>query len=42
VIRKGKVAKPTEFGKMVKLREVEEQIFIDYEVTTSGSAIAIR
>ena len=32
VIRKGKAAKPTEFGKMVKLQEVENQIVIDYEV----------
>jgi IS5 family transposase len=32
VIRKGKAAKPNEFGKMVKLQEVENQIVIDYEV----------
>jgi IS5 family transposase len=32
VIRKGKAAKPTEFGKMVKLQEAENQIVIDYEV----------
>jgi len=31
-IRKGKAAKPTEFGKMVKIQEAEHQIIIDYEV----------
>ncbi len=32
VIRKGKAAKPNEFGKMVKLQEAENQIIVDYEV----------
>jgi IS5 family transposase len=32
VIRKGKAGKPTEFGKVVKLQEAENQIVIDYEV----------
>lgn len=32
VIRKGKAAKPTEFGKLVMLQEAENQIVIDYEV----------
>jgi IS5 family transposase len=32
VIRKGKAAKPTEFGKMVKIQEAEQQIVIHYEV----------
>ena len=32
IIRKGKAAKPTEFGKMVKLQEAENQIITDYEV----------
>jgi IS5 family transposase len=32
VIRKGKAAKPTEFGKMIKLQEAENQIIVDYEV----------
>jgi transposase, IS5 family len=32
VIRKGKAAKPTEFGKMIKLQEAENQIVVDYEV----------
>jgi transposase, IS5 family len=32
IIRKGKTSKPTEFGKMVKLQEAENQIVIDYQV----------
>ena len=32
IIRKGKAAKPNEFGKMIKLQEAENQIIIDYEV----------
>jgi IS5 family transposase len=32
VIRKGQAAKLTEFGKLVKLQEAENQIIIDYEV----------
>ena len=32
VIRKGKAGKPTEFGKMVKLQEAENQIVIAYQV----------
>ncbi len=32
VIRKGKASKPTEFGKMVKIQEAENQIVIHYEV----------
>lgn len=32
VIRKGKAGKPSEFGKMVKIQEAENQIVIDYEV----------
>jgi IS5 family transposase len=32
IIRKGKASKPTEFGKMVKLQEAENQIITDYEV----------
>src|SRR6202051_846015 len=32
VIRKGKAIKPTEFGKLLKLQEAENQIVIDYEV----------
>ena len=32
VIRKGKASKPTEFGKMVKIQEAENQIVIGFEV----------
>jgi IS5 family transposase len=32
VIRKGKASKPTEFGKMVKIQEAENQIITDYAV----------
>jgi transposase, IS5 family len=32
VIRKGKAGKPTEFGKMIKLQEAENQIVVAYEV----------
>ena len=31
-IRKGKAAKPTEFGKLVKLQEAEHQVITDYAV----------
>jgi len=32
IIRKGKAGKPTEFGKMVKIQEAENQIITHYEV----------
>jgi IS5 family transposase len=32
IIRKGKASKPTEFGKMVKIQESENQIITDYAV----------
>jgi IS5 family transposase len=32
IIRKGKAAKPTEFGKLVKIQEAEQQIVTHYEV----------
>jgi IS5 family transposase len=32
LIRKGKVAKPNEFGKLVKIQECENQLIVDYEV----------
>ena len=32
IIRKGKASKPTEFGKMVKVQEAENQIVIGFEV----------
>jgi IS5 family transposase len=35
VIRKGKAAKPNEFGKMVKLQEAENQIVTTMRSTTS-------
>lgn len=31
-IRKGKAAKPTEFGKLLRVQEAENQIVVDYEV----------
>ena len=31
-IRKGKANKPTEFGKLVKIQEAENQIIVDYEI----------
>jgi IS5 family transposase len=31
-IRKGKTSKPTEFGKLVKIQEAENQLVIDYQV----------
>jgi hypothetical protein len=33
-IRKGKIAKPNEFGKLVTIQESEHQIITAYEVTT--------
>jgi IS5 family transposase len=35
IIRKGKTAKPTEFGRMVKIQEAENQIITDYAVYPS-------
>ena len=35
VIRKGKASKPTEFGKMVKIQESENQIITDFQVYAS-------
>jgi IS5 family transposase len=32
IIRKGKLSKPTEFGKLVKVQEAENQIITDYRV----------
>jgi IS5 family transposase len=32
IIRKGKASKPTEFGKLVKIQEAENQIITNYEV----------
>jgi IS5 family transposase len=32
IIRKGKASKPTEFGRLIKIQETENQIITDYEV----------
>jgi len=39
-IRKGKAAKPTEFGKLVKIQEAENQVIVDYEVYAERPADA--
>jgi transposase, IS5 family len=36
IIRKGKLAKPTEFGRLVKIQEAEAQFITDYEVCEQG------
>ena len=36
IIRKGKLAKPTEFGRRVKIQEAEAQFITDYEVCAGG------
>src|SRR4029453_4383088 len=36
IIRKGKLAKPTEFGRLVKIQEAEAQFITDYEVCEPG------
>ncbi len=44
IIRKGKASKPTEFGKMVKIQEAENQIITEYKVyetRPSDSALLI-
>src|SRR3989454_204438 len=38
IIRKGKLAKPTEFGRRVKIQEAEAQFITDYEVCERGQA----
>ena len=38
IIRKGKLAKPTEFGRVVKIQEAEAQFITDYEVCDRGQA----
>ena len=40
IIRKGKSAKPTEFGRLVKIQEAENQIITDYEVCEKRPADA--
>jgi hypothetical protein len=36
IIRKGKLAKRTEFGRLVKIQEAEAQFITDYEVCERG------
>ena len=38
IIRKGKAAKPTEFGRLIKIQEAENQIITDYEVCAQRPA----
>jgi transposase, IS5 family len=38
-IRKGKIAKPTEFGKLVTIQESQHQIMMPYAVTTHDRPI---
>lgn len=38
IIRKGKLAKPTEFGRVVKIQEAEAQFITDYEVCERGQS----
>ena len=38
IIRKGKLAKPTEFGRRVKIQEAEGQFITDYTVCDRGSS----
>src|SRR5215471_6014869 len=45
IIRKGKSAKPTEFGRLVKIQEAENQVITDYEVCDerpADSALLIK
>ena len=38
ILRKGKLAKPTEFGRLVKIQEAEAQFITDYEVCEQGQS----
>jgi IS5 family transposase len=38
IIRKGKLAKPTEFGRLVKIQEAEAQFITDYAVCERGQS----
>jgi len=45
IIRKGKSSKPTEFGRLIKIQEAENQIITDYEVCDqrpADSALLIK
>jgi IS5 family transposase len=36
ILRKGKLARPTEFGRLVKIQEAEAQFVTDYAVCERG------
>ena len=38
ILRKGKLAKPTEFGRLVKIQEAEAQFITDYDVCERGES----
>jgi IS5 family transposase len=38
ILRKGKLAKPTEFGRLVKIQEAEAQFITDYQVCEPGAS----
>ena len=38
ILRKGKLAKPTEFGRLVKVQEAEAQFITDYQVCERGAS----
>jgi len=38
ILRKGKLAKPTEFGRLVKIQEAEAQFITDYQVCERGAS----
>ncbi|MGH9830352.1 MAG: hypothetical protein ACREDR_44665 [Blastocatellia bacterium] len=40
--RKGKASKPTEFGKMVKIQEAENQIITTMRCSTNGRRITVE
>ena len=42
IIRKGKASKPTEFGKLLKVQEAENQIITDYEVFSERPKVIRR
>jgi len=42
IIRKGKPGKPTEFGKMIKVQEAENQIVVAYEVYDHAAYATIK
>src|SRR3989441_1490056 len=42
IIRKGKSSKPTEFGRLIKIQEAENQIITDYQVCDQRPADSTR